>query len=143
MNHHYTQRSGRLSTLALSLAVAWSAVLIVLAATWHRPSGTTITGITSSGVHYVHHLPPHTLLQSAGVTGILGASIPLLVALLVIYCLKWRAPEYAPIMLAIAWVLSGGLLLAGVLAAFAYGPFIVPTALLLGVGSALGDGSKG
>lgn len=102
-------------TVVLSLAAAWGVALIAAAALWHPAGGAT----------------DQTLLQADGAAGMVGASIPLLVALLVAWCLRWCPAGLERALLVAAWVLTGAVALAAVLAAFAFGPLLVPTAGLL------------
>jgi hypothetical protein len=102
-------------TVVLWLAAAWGAALIAFAALWHPSGGTT----------------DQTLLQADGLVGMAGASTPLLVSLLVAWCLRWSPPGWDRALLAVAWVLTGAVSLFVVLAAFAFGPFLVPTGGLL------------
>lgn len=116
------------------LAVA----LILLGVLWHRPSGGPIVGMTSTGAHYVRQRAARTLLQRDGGTVVALLSVPLLCTALVGICLEsaWQTLRRMPVV--IADVVSGLLVVGGMLATFTIlGAIVATVGVALGTASAI------
>jgi hypothetical protein len=145
-------QSHRLSRLLLTLALLWSAGLVVaaLVALFYRTSYSTgsvspssaggFTPITSTAV-YVQHSA--TLVQVNGLWVLVPVSLPLLAVAVVVSSLWFRAKRARPGAGVLAWIVTGLLGVLTLVGMLSIGPFILPAAVLAGAACATTPTGRG
>lgn len=122
-----TSKLGRLSAIALSIAMAWALVLLVAA--FLVPVYQSVTASSSGEVTR----GSETLVGMNGLGGVLVVAVPLLVSVFVAGALSMRARHGA---MALAWGLTALLAAFNLLAIMTVGLFMVPVTAALVVACA-------